>query len=128
LGQYQEIIMAHRLAITTRDGKVVQEHFGHARHFHIVDITDDGYRYLESREVDPLCTGEFPQEQTHGAARFAPVAALLSDCQAIVTAQIGPGASDYMIGQGFRIFQGTGFVDQILQQIISEKLLDGETK
>ncbi|MDR1185738.1 MAG: hypothetical protein LBK67_13235 [Coriobacteriales bacterium] len=115
--------MAYRVAVTTRDGKVVQEHFGHARHFHIVEIGDEGYRYLETREVEPLCEGVAPHEMSHDAARFGPVIELLHDCDAIVTAQIGPGAARYVIESGIRIFEGRGLVTDILDEIVTNGLL-----
>jgi predicted Fe-Mo cluster-binding NifX family protein len=124
--------MSHRIAVTTRDGKVVQEHFGHARHFHIVDLDDDGYRYLESRELRPLCPGEpgashscqVEPGASHSVERFGPALELLADCDAVVTAQIGPGAAAHVIAGGLRVFEGRGFVDEILQQIIAGRLLD----
>jgi len=116
--------MTHRVAITTRDGKVVQEHFGHARHFHIVDLGEGGYRYVETREIEPRCQGAFPDETPHDGSRFAPVVELLADCEAVVTAQIGPGASDYVIANGLRVFEGRGFVEDILNEIINNRLLD----
>jgi predicted Fe-Mo cluster-binding NifX family protein len=114
------------IAVTTRDGKVVQEHFGHARYFHIVEVDDAGYRYKETREIEPLCQGGFPGETSHGAARFSPVLELLDDCEAVVTAQIGPGAAAQIIGGGLRIFEGRGFVEDILNEIIDKRLLEQE--
>ncbi|MDR1422039.1 MAG: hypothetical protein LBI64_04145 [Coriobacteriales bacterium] len=116
--------MAHRVALTSRDGKVVQEHFGHANAFHIVDLDSAGYRYVESREIEPRCTGEYPDQQPHDDSRFAPALALLADCDAVVTAQIGPGASDYVISHGLRVFEARGFVDDILKELIASSLLD----
>jgi predicted Fe-Mo cluster-binding NifX family protein len=111
--------MSHLVALTTKDGKVVQEHFGHADHFHIVRIDGDGYTYLESRAIEPRCTGE-----GHDNTRWEPVIELLSDCEAIVTAQIGPSAAQHMLSHGFRIFEGRGFVDEILTQIVTNNLLE----
>jgi predicted Fe-Mo cluster-binding NifX family protein len=116
--------MSYRVAVTTRDGKVVQEHFGHARHFHIVEITDEGYCYLETREVEPPCDGAAPHEMPHDATRFGTVIELLRDCDAIVTAQIGPGAARYVIENDIRIFEGRGLVTEILNEIVENKLLE----
>jgi predicted Fe-Mo cluster-binding NifX family protein len=116
--------MAYLVAVTTRDGKVVQEHFGHARHFHIVELDDKGYRYLETREIEPRCQGSFPDETAHDGSRFDPVIELLRDCDAVVTAQIGPGAANYVIANGLRIFEGRGFVSDILGEIVDNKLLE----
>ncbi|MDR1082302.1 MAG: hypothetical protein LBL27_00320 [Coriobacteriales bacterium] len=118
--------MSYRLAVTTRDGKVVQEHFGHARHFHIVELTSDGYRYVETREIEPRCEGAGPEETSHGAARFEPVIELLRDCDAIVTAQIGPGAAQYVIGSGIRIFEARGLVSDILNEMAKTRLLEAK--
>jgi predicted Fe-Mo cluster-binding NifX family protein len=118
--------VTHRIALTTRDGKVVTEHFGHARWFHIVDFDDEGYRYVESREIEPRCTGDAPDQQAHGAAKFAPVIELLEDCDAVVTAQIGPGAADYVIHHGLRVLEARGLVSDILDELISTRILDGE--
>ncbi|MDR1185647.1 MAG: hypothetical protein LBK67_12760 [Coriobacteriales bacterium] len=118
--------MAHRVAITTRDGTVVQEHFGHARHFHVVEIDGDGYRYVETREIEPRCEGGGPGETPHDASRFDPIIELLSDCEAVVTAQIGPGAAQYVVTRGIRIFEGRGLVSDILDEIVNNKLLDKE--
>ena len=116
--------MTHRVAITTRDGKVIQEHFGHAHQFHIVEIDGDGYKYLEARELEPRCSGETPDQTPHDASRFDPVIELLGDCTAILTAQIGPGASEAVIAGGLRIFEARGFIDDVLKELIDGKLLD----
>ena len=116
--------MVHLVAVTTRDGKLVQEHFGQARCFHIVELDDSGYRYLETREIaEPRCKGSFPDETPHDASRFEPVIELLRDCEAVVTAQIGPGAAQHVLASGLRIFEGRGFVDAILNEIVEKKLL-----
>lgn len=116
--------MSYLVAVTTRDGKVVQEHFGHARHFHIVEIDGDGYRYVETREIEAHCGGQAPGETSHSAARFGPVIELLRDCDAIVTAQIGPGAAQHVLAGGLRIFEGRGLVADILDEIVRENLLE----
>jgi predicted Fe-Mo cluster-binding NifX family protein len=115
--------MSPRVAVTTRDGKVVQEHFGHARQFHIVEITEEGHRYLETREIEPRCAGPAPGETPHDEARFGAVIELLSDCDAVVTAQIGPGAARHVLEGGLRLFEGRGFVTDILDEIVANRLL-----
>jgi predicted Fe-Mo cluster-binding NifX family protein len=111
--------MSHLVAITTTDGKVVTQHFGHADRFHIVRIDEDSYSYVETRAVDPAC-----RDMGHDTRSFDAILELLADCEAVVTAQIGPGASEYVIRRGLRVFEGRGFVDEILNAIIEGHLLD----
>ncbi|MDR3053089.1 MAG: hypothetical protein LBU48_04445 [Coriobacteriales bacterium] len=115
--------MTHLVAVATTDGKVVHTHFGHADRFHIVELDDEGYSFIETRLVDPSCRG-----QGHNTSSFDAVLAILHDCEAVVVGQIGPGAASYVINHGLRVFEGRGFVDEILSAIISEHLLDVQEK
>jgi predicted Fe-Mo cluster-binding NifX family protein len=49
---------------------------------------------------------------------------MLHDCEAIVVAVIGPGAADYLINRGMRVFNGPGVVEEVLNTIIDKKLLE----
>ena len=44
-----------RVAIATTDGKVINEHFGRAKAFYIVDLSENGYSYVETRVISPCC-------------------------------------------------------------------------
>jgi predicted Fe-Mo cluster-binding NifX family protein len=111
--------MSHLVALTTTDGKTVTQHFGHCDAFHIVRIDGDSYEYVETREVDSAC-----RAGGHSDAAFDAILETLQGVEAVVTAQIGPGAAEYVINHGLRIFEGRGFVDEILAAIINGHLLD----
>jgi predicted Fe-Mo cluster-binding NifX family protein len=115
--------MPYKIAITSRDGKVVTEHFGKARYFHIVELDNSGYRYLESRELEPCCKGSVLDSAPHEHHNFDSVIELLADCEAVVTARIGPGAAEQVIQGGLRIFEGRGLIDDILTELIEQQLL-----
>jgi predicted Fe-Mo cluster-binding NifX family protein len=78
--------MAIRVALASRDGVVVHQHFGKATHFQIYDIEDGASRFVEVRENTPTCSA-------NGEEAHIRVLSLLSDCQAVVVSRIGPGAS-----------------------------------
>ena len=46
--------MAYRIAVASTDGIVVNQHFGHAERFHIVelDAETEKYEYTETRKVE----------------------------------------------------------------------------
>lgn len=111
--------MSHLVALTSTDGKTVTQHFGHCDAFHIVRIDGDSYEYVETREVDSAC-----RAGGHSESAFEAILQVLNDCEAVVTAQIGQGAAEYVIKHGLRIFEGRGFVDEILASIINGHLLD----
>ncbi|MDR1914003.1 MAG: dinitrogenase iron-molybdenum cofactor biosynthesis protein [Clostridiales bacterium] len=109
------------IAVATTDGKTVHQHFGHVERFHIVAIGDTSYRYLEARDAPPACNNF-----THGEHSFDAVWRTIADCKAVVVGKIGYPAAAYLIGNGMRVFETVGMVDEILSQIVSERLLNKE--
>ncbi|MDR2296525.1 MAG: dinitrogenase iron-molybdenum cofactor biosynthesis protein [Clostridiales Family XIII bacterium] len=99
--------MTHRIAVTTTDRLTVFLHFGRAESFHIVDIDGDAYRFVEVRHAESACG-----EGGHDVSRFDAILELLSDCEAIVTGKIGPGAQEYLLRRGMRVFESPGVIDK----------------
>ncbi|GHU81817.1 hypothetical protein AGMMS50284_2540 [Clostridia bacterium] len=110
--------MAVLVAIATTDGKTVHQHFGRAEKFHIVSLTKDGYSYVEERKTEPCCHN-FEHEDT----AFDAVYRELKDCKAIIVGKIGYVAAEFLIARGMRVFETPGLVDDILNEIIKQKLL-----
>jgi predicted Fe-Mo cluster-binding NifX family protein len=79
--------MGVKVAIASTDGKVVNEHFGRAKFFDIVNLTDEGHAYIERRETDPACNG-----QDDETAAMDALVSLLSDVDVVLVARIGAGA------------------------------------
>jgi predicted Fe-Mo cluster-binding NifX family protein len=113
--------MKVKIAIASTDGKVVNEHFGRAKLFHIFEIEVNNYRYLETRNVNSCCNNE-----GHSDAAFDKVIEVIKDCIAIVVAKIGDGASLYMGEKGFTVFEAPYLIDAVINKIIKDDLLELE--
>ncbi|GHV40136.1 hypothetical protein FACS189490_04900 [Clostridia bacterium] len=111
-------MIMNRIAIASTDGKTVHQHFGRAKEFHIVELTGEGYIFSETREVTPSC-----DKFEHGEHSFGDTWERISDCRAVLVGKIGQPAADYLIAKGMRVFETTGVISEILEKIISEKLL-----
>lgn len=88
--------MTHKIAIASSDGKFVNQHFGRAQQFLIVELKDEGsYEFLELRKNVPSCnpTGESTTEDT---------IELISDVEGVLVSQVGPGAADKLIAHGIQ--------------------------
>ena len=46
-----------RVAVATKEGRAISEHFGHAKLFYIYDVQADQCQLLEQRHVDHYCLG-----------------------------------------------------------------------
>lgn len=111
--------MAHRIAVASSDGKVINQHFGHADRFYIVDVEDNSYSFVETRFHEPACG-----DQGHSNEVFDSILELLSDCQGIFVSRIGYGAARYLNSRGMRVFEAPYPIDTVLDKLIARKILD----
>lgn len=115
--------MGYRIAIASSDGKVVNTHFGHAGQFYIAQIENGSWQILERRDVTRAC-----HEQSHSESGFDAVLDVLSDCQAVLVSRIGYGASAYLISKGIRVFETAGFIEDVLDRVVNNRLLEKEAE
>lgn len=86
---------AFKLAVATKEGISISEHFGHAKQFWIYEVSSDACRLTERREVEHYCKGH------HGSqSAMAKILHTIRDCQAVFVAKIGDGPSDKLAAIG----------------------------
>jgi nitrogen fixation protein NifB len=73
-----------RVAVATRSGGLVDEHFGHAREFLVYDVGRDGARLVGRRAMDAYCAGGEGDDDALAVALRA-----LADCRAVLVARVG---------------------------------------
>lgn len=101
-----------KVAIASTDGKVINQHFGRAEQFYIVQLTEENYKYVETRNVCASCTGG-----NHETGSFDNTAKILEDCSVILVSRIGPGAYDFLTHRGFKVMEAPGVISEVLQEI-----------
>lgn len=111
--------MEIKVAIASTDGKVINEHFGRATQFHIFELNNTDFKFLESRNVQRCCNGG-----EHEISAFENIANILNDCKAIFVAKIGIGASNYMESKGFTIFEAPFLIEDVLNKVLKENLME----
>ncbi len=105
--------MNYRIAIASKDGKVVTDHFGHCGRFIIVEAERNSYRFIEQREVNPPCSGG-----VHTINGIEEVLEILKDCEYILVNQIGGGAQHILKKNNFQVIIYRGYVKEALEQIL----------
>lgn len=109
--------MAYRIAIASTDGIVVNQHFGHAERFHIIEIENGKYKYIGTRESERVCQGHY-----HHDSSFDKVIDVLSDVHAVVVAKIGQGASQQLESHGLTVYEAPHPIEPLIEKIINDKL------
>ncbi|MDQ7990434.1 MAG: nitrogenase cofactor biosynthesis protein NifB [Candidatus Dactylopiibacterium sp.] len=89
-----------RMAVASRDGRHVDQHFGHAERFHILEVDGEGVRWLGERAAARYCGGEAEcGEQDNLLARTV---ATLADCEVVLCARIGMAPWQALESAGIR--------------------------
>lgn len=78
-----------KLAVASKEGQAISEHFGHAKRFLIYSVTPDSYQLLEQREVAHYCLGH-----SANSSALSGILEAVKDCQAVFVAKIGDGPSE----------------------------------
>jgi nitrogen fixation protein NifX len=107
--------MKYKIAVGSRDGKAVTEHFGGCKRFSIITVDEESstYKFTEFRDVLPACNGGKHSEDGLEAAAEA-----LSDCRIVLVARIGNGAQLVLERHGIDVLEYYGLIEDALKRII----------
>jgi nitrogen fixation protein NifB len=72
------------IAVATKGGGRVNEHFGHAKEFQIYEVGTAGAKFVGHRRVDLYCQGGYGEEDA-----LETVIRAINDCTAVFVAKIG---------------------------------------
>jgi predicted Fe-Mo cluster-binding NifX family protein len=75
-----------RFAVATKNGAVVDTHFGHAEEFYIYESDGDKSELIEIRKVSKYCEGPECGEKDEA---WAAVLKAVSDCAGVIALRIG---------------------------------------
>ena len=104
-----------RFAVATRDGKEIDQHFGHAERFLIFEVDGTGVRQVDEQKVERYCS--YDQDHPLRGHILKAIAASLSGCRAIVCAQIGQAPQMEMERLGFETYVADGPIGQTLVEL-----------
>jgi nitrogen fixation protein NifB len=89
-----------RVAVATKGGGVVNQHFGHASQFEIYDVSSTQAKLVEVRAVNAYCHGKNDEPGDLGE-----ILDILSDCKAVLTSRIGDNPGDRLRQAGIEPVQ-----------------------
>ena len=86
-----------RVAVASKDGIAISEHFGHAKKFFIYEVSLQYCNFLEKREVDHYCLGGHSDKNA-----MAGILETIKDCTAVFVAMIGEGPTEKLAARGIK--------------------------
>ncbi len=115
----EEQLKKIKVAVTSKQGKLVNLHFGHAKEFLIYEIAGTETSFLETRSADQYCLGN--EECDEEDSRRDKLIDVIADCDALLTMRIGYHAEKKLLERDivsveycYTVEQGLKFVQQQL--------------
>lgn len=100
------------IAVATKNGKEINQHFGHAERFLIYDVTDAEVRLVDEKKVERYCNYDEAHPLRGHVLRG--MAAALQGCSAIACSQVGPAPQEEMARLGFPVYALEGEIKPAL--------------
>lgn len=106
----------YRIAVTSKYGKLVDQHFGHAGEFIIYQGDGRDFKLVERRSVHRYCSGM--EECGEEEAKRESTIRTVKDCQAVLTMRIGQHAKEKLAEQGTRSIEYCDSVENGLRHAV----------
>lgn len=107
--------MSYRIGVATSDGIVVNQHFGHAEQFLILDVDENNQlKIVEMRHTEAVCHGG-----NHDDNQLEQSAKRLSDCDFLLVSQIGQGAVNALKREGISVYEIPGMIEESVKKLLA---------
>ncbi len=108
----------YKIAIASKSGLNIDEHFGHANEFHIYSYDRGSIRYLEKRDIDKYCTGN--DECFNEEDKIDKIIKIISDCDAVLALRVGMEPRKKLETKGIKIVQMYDSINEGIRKVIKD--------
>ncbi len=105
-----------RIAVASSDGKMVNQHFGKATQFFILDVDNDTIKLVEVRKIVPPCGSS--EYSGHDDNALSKAVTPIADCEAVLCSRIGIGAQEELRSQGIEPVDTRDFIEAAVQSYV----------
>jgi len=103
------------IAVASKDGKVIDQHFGHAERFLIFDVDQGTATLVDEKHVERYCSFD-PEHPLRGHV-LRDIGKALQGCRAVVTAQMGDHPKGELESLGIEPFVASGQIKSTLVEL-----------
>ena len=105
----------YKIAVASTDGIVVNQHFGRADKFPIIEADDGGiYKFIEIRTVEPICSS-----REHDDKKLLETLKRIQDCRYLLVSKIGMVASAKAEQIGITPMEIPDMIENSIRKVIS---------
>ncbi|SHI65186.1 nitrogenase cofactor biosynthesis protein NifB [Propionispora hippei] len=100
----------YKVAVTSRNRRMIDLHYGYAEAFHIYETDGSRSTFLETRNVAKYCSGKATCEESEAVK--AVVVQSFADCHAVLTMRIGYEAQKRLQERGIAVIESCAGVEE----------------
>ncbi len=108
------------VAVATKGGGLVNQHFGHAKEFQIYEVDANDAKFVGHRKIDHYCQSGYGEEAT-----LDNIIKVISDCKAVLVTKIGHCPTEELRQAGVETVEAydvietvaRNFYEQYVQQV-----------
>jgi nitrogen fixation protein NifB len=105
------------LAVATKGGGIVNQHFGHAKEFQIYEVDGRKVEFIGHRKVDHFCQDGYGEEAT-----LENIIKTLADCKAVLVSKIGDCPKDELQKAGIQAVEAYDLIDKVALEFYFEAI------
>jgi nitrogen fixation protein NifB len=106
------------VAVATKGGGLVNQHFGHAKEFMIYEVDANEARFVGHRKVAEYCQGGYGEE-----AMLENIIKTIADCRAVLAAKVGPCPQKQLEAEGLQVIETYDVIETAARQYYDEHIL-----
>lgn len=110
---------SYRVAVASKSGINIDQHFGHAEEFYIYDYKEGNIKFLEKRKVKKYCTGS--EECGEEEDKIANIIKSIKDCSAVLAMRAGDEPIRKLGEKGIVIYQMYESILKGIERIIASR-------
>jgi nitrogen fixation protein NifB len=105
------------VAVATKGGGVVNQHFGHAREFMIYEVDATGARFVGHRKLEQYCQGGYGEDDALDGILTA-----IADCKAVLVSKIGECPLKSLQKAGIQVVQSYDVIEKVASEFYQQWL------
>ena len=99
------------VAVATKGGGLVNQHFGHAKEFMIYEVDANEARFVGHRKIDHYCQGGYGEDATLDG-----ILKTISDCKAVLASKIGPCPQKELEKAGIQVVEAYDVIEKVARE------------
>lgn len=105
------------VAVATKGGGLVNQHFGHAKEFMVYEVDSAGAKFVGHRKIDHYCQSGYGEEAT-----LEHIIKAIADCKAVLVSKVGQCPKDELKKAGLEVVEAYDVIETVAQSFYESYL------